>query len=124
MSLVAALVQAGAAVAQVDSEAVFARARAVNLARMHAERLNGGLSGYRAAACMHRTGSTDCLIGEDGEGYTFRFRGGPPGWEQEVPPVPTVESVVTIALDGRSVVAVPYNGPLVPDDEPAAAGDS
>ena len=59
----------------------FTRQRATNLARMQAERLNGGLSVYRPDACMYNRAAAGCLIVADAEGYTFRFLGGPPGWQ-------------------------------------------
>ena len=45
-----------------------AQQRAVNVARMRAEKINGGLSRYRAASCMYNTsrGGGDCLINSDG----------------------------------------------------------
>ena len=45
-----------------------------------------------------------CLTKLDGRGFEFRFKGGPPGWEVIGIP-PSVESIVLIAPDGRSVVA-------------------
>ena len=45
-----------------------------------------------------------CLTKLDADGFEFRFQGGPPGWEVIGIP-PTVESIVLIAPDGRSVVA-------------------
>ncbi|CRY91152.1 conserved hypothetical protein [Synechococcus sp. WH 8103] len=44
-----------------------------------------------------------CLIKRDANGLTFRFLGGPPGWEVIGLP-PTVESIVVIAPDGQSVI--------------------
>ena len=44
-----------------------AQQRAVNVARMRAEAINGGLSRYRAARCMYSTssGGGDCLVSTD-----------------------------------------------------------
>ena len=52
--------------------------QAANVARMRAESLNGGLSKYFAANCMHERGGGDCLIKADNQGFLFRFAGGPP----------------------------------------------
>jgi len=111
LSLAPLMPQAPAARAQSSADAPFAKTRAANLARMYAENLNGGLSAYRAGACMYRTGGEGCLVRADAEGFTFRFPGGSPGWEQQTPPAPTWDSVITISADGRSVIGVPYNGP-------------
>jgi len=89
-----------------------AQPKAANLARMRAESINGGLGYYRAAACMYETGATSCLISRSEEGFLFGFRGGPPGWEQEIPPDPTLETEVLVSRDGDRILAVPYNGPI------------
>ena len=89
-----------------------AQPKAANLARMRAESINGGLGSYRAAACMYETGATSCLISRSDEGFLFGFRGGPPGWEQETPPDPTLETEVLVSRDGDRILAVPYNGPI------------
>jgi hypothetical protein len=85
--------------------------RAVNMARMTAERLNGGLQTYRAAACMHQQSGGSCLIQSSSEGYVFRFYGGDPGWQQ-LGKLPTVETELLVAPDGRSIRKVIYNGPV------------
>ena len=87
-----------------------AQQRAVNVARMRAETMNGGLSRYRAARCMYRTssGGGDCLVGTD-DGYTFRFDGGAPGWQEAGEPA-SVETELKISPDGREVEAEIYNG--------------
>nr|WP_259736221.1 hypothetical protein [Synechococcus sp. CS-1329] len=87
----------------------FTRQRATNVARMHAERLNGGLSVYRPDGCMYNRGGGDCLVKGDAGGYIFRFLGGPPGW-QVLGLAPTSESEIEVSADGRSVVRVIYNG--------------
>jgi hypothetical protein len=84
--------------------------RAANLARMKAEVLNGGLGVYRAAPCMHDQGGGDCLVGRSGQGLTFRFYGGKPGWTQEGL-APTVETEILVAPNGRFIEQVIYNGP-------------
>ena len=89
-----------------------AQPKAANLARMRAESLNGGLGSYRAAACMYETGASSCLVSKSDQGFLFRFPGGPPGWEQESPPRPTLETRVVVSRDGDRILAVPYNGPI------------
>jgi hypothetical protein len=84
--------------------------RAANVARMTAERLNGGLGVYRPAPCMHEQAGGSCLVQTTGEGLLFRFLGGPPGWKQLDQP-PTVETEILVSPDGRSVRQVIYNGP-------------
>lgn len=79
--------------------------RAINLARGAASASNGGLRIYHPARCMHLNPTNNpCLTKLDAEGFEFRFQGGPPGWEV-IGIAPTVESIVLIAPDGRSVVA-------------------
>lgn len=87
-----------------------AQQRAVNVARMRAEKINGGLSRYRAASCMYNTssGGSDCLINSDG-GFTFKIPGGVPGWQETGQP-PTVETEIKISSDGREVMSEIYNG--------------
>ena len=89
-----------------------AQPKAANLARMRAESLNGGLASYRAAACMYETGASSCLISKSNQGFLFSFRGGPPGWELQSPPSPTLETRVLVSQDGERILAVPYNGPI------------
>ncbi len=95
----------------------FTRQRATNVARMYAERLNGGLTVYRPDACMYNRGGSNCLIRGDANGYIFRFLGGPPGW-QILGLAPTAETEIEVSADGRSVVKVIYNGAPRPQ-EPA-----
>jgi hypothetical protein len=77
---------------------------------MKAEILNGGLGVYRASPCMHDQSGGECLVTRSGEGFTFRFYGGKPGWTQEGLP-PTVETEILVAPNGRSIERVIYNGP-------------
>lgn len=84
--------------------------RAVNTARMRAEAINGGLSSYRPAACMYVSSGNPCLVEKNEKGYLFRFLGGVPGWQQ-LGIAATVETVIQIAHDGRTVLEVVYNGP-------------
>ena len=85
------------------------RGRAANVARIYAERLNGGLGAYRTASCMHVRGGGECLIVSDDQGHQFRFLGGRPGWEQ-LGLDPTTETVLLISPDGREIVELIYNG--------------
>ena len=107
MAATAAALSAGAAFAQVSASNV----RAVNLARNWAVNNNGGLSVYRPADCMFNTGDGggSCLIQTNNPGYTFRFLGGSPGWQQEGLR-PTTETEVTVSPDGRTITNVGYNG--------------
>lgn len=85
--------------------------RALNVARNWAVTANGGLSNYRPEACMFDTshGGGDCLIEDNSQGFTFRFLGGSPGWQQEGRS-PNRESEVQVSADGREVLNVIYNG--------------
>ena len=79
--------------------------RAINLARGTAAKSNGGLRLYHPARCMYGNPTNNpCLTKRDASGFEFRFRGGPPGWEV-LGLHPTVESIVLIAPNGRSVIA-------------------
>lgn len=97
--------------AQADAPVPFSAVRALNLARNTAIQTNGGLSVYRPAQCMYETASAgnQCLISNNKEGYTFRFLGGAPGWQQLNLP-PTTETDIRISADGRTVLGVDYNG--------------
>ena len=86
-----------------------AQLRAANLARMEAERLNGGLTKYFAGQCMHQRGGASCLIQANEKGFLFRFPGGDPGWETNRRAA-TVESEILISADGRTIEKVEYNG--------------
>lgn len=83
--------------------------RAVNLARATAEARNGGAGAYSAAACMQRGDGGDCLIEDGDDGFVFRIPGGPPGW-QEGGQLPSRETVIRVSRDGRTVLAVLYDG--------------
>ena len=96
---------AGSALAQVPPSQV----RAANLARMEAERINGGLSKYFTANCMHRSGGGNCLVNESADGYLFNFLGGAPGWEVNQQPA-TVQTKILIGPEGNRVKEVIYNG--------------
>ena len=78
--------------------------RAINLARGAAVSLNGGLSQYRPSECMFASAlNNPCITRIDPQGIAFTIPGGPPGWEQNGE-APSVQTVVIIAPDGRSVL--------------------
>jgi hypothetical protein len=83
--------------------------RAANLARMKAETLNGGLTKYRTAACMHQLGGGSCMVRASSDGYRFQFLGGTPGWET-MNRKPTVETQIMVSPDGTKVEKLIYNG--------------
>ncbi|WP_322774649.1 hypothetical protein [Synechococcus sp. CBW1107] len=117
LSACMALLAASPSLAQDSYELFpFTRQRATNVARMYAERLNGGLTVYRPDACMYNRGGGDCLIKGDAKGYIFRFLGGPPGW-QILGLAPTAETEIEVSADGRSVVKVIYNGVPRPEQQ-------
>ncbi|MEY2644427.1 MAG: hypothetical protein RLZZ611_1076 [Cyanobacteriota bacterium] len=91
------------------AEMPLSRIRAANLARMEAERINGGLSQYFTADCMHQKGGGSCMVNAGPNGYLFDFPGGPPGWQVN-PQSATKETRILISPDGTSVVNVEYNG--------------
>lgn len=93
----------------VHAEMSVERLRAANLARMTAENLNGGLSRYFTANCMHQRGGGPCLVQTNSNGFLFRFLGGPPGWQAMGQPA-TLETQILISPDGRSVSQIEYNG--------------
>jgi len=97
--------------AQADAPVPYSAVRALNLARNTAIQTNGGLSVYRPAQCMYETANAgnQCLISITNEGYTFRFLGGAPGWQQLNLP-PTTETEIRLSADGRTVLGVDYNG--------------
>jgi len=107
------LLSMGAApIVRTEPSMPWAQPQAANLARMRAESLNGGLDAYRAAGCMYETGARACLVSMSDEGFTFRFLGGAPGWEQQSPPTPSLETTVSVSKDGTRILAVPYNGSI------------
>jgi hypothetical protein len=108
------LMLATAAIAQNISEQ---QMRAANLARMQAELINGGLSKYSPADCMHEGGGGSgmrnnfCLVSTTPQGYRFRFLGGAPGWAARQERA-TIETVVIVSPDGKNL-QVEYNGPVL-----------
>jgi hypothetical protein len=104
------LLASNAATAQATRPLPLAQPKAANLARMRAESLNGGLSQYRAASCMYETGAGSGLESISDGGFLFRFQGGPPGWQQQTPPNPTIETSVLVSRDGDRILEVTYNG--------------
>ena len=110
LGLIVAFASAGAA-AWGQADFPFNLQRATNLARMKAEKLNGGLNVYRPAACMFDRAAGNCIVESSDQGILFRFQGGPPGWQQLNLPA-TVETEIRVSPDGRSILAVVYNGTL------------
>ena len=106
------LLAPNAATAQGSRPIPLAQPKAANLARMRAESLNGGLGQYRAASCMYETGAGSCLESVSDSGFLFRFRGGAPGWQQQTPPEPTIETSVLVSRDGDQILEVSYNGTI------------
>lgn len=98
--------------AQTANPLPLAQPKAANLARMRAERLNGGLGEYRASSCMYQTGAISCLESISDRGFQFRFLGGAPGWQQQNPPNPSVETSVLVSKDGDRILEVSYNGTI------------
>ena len=97
------------AVAPSLAEMAVSQVRAANLARMEAERINGGLTRYFTANCMHQRGGGSCMVRSDSDGYLFQFLGGPPGWEVYRQNA-TVQTRILISPEGTKVVKVEYNG--------------
>ena len=106
------LFASNAATAQSPRPLPLAQPKAANLARMRAESLNGGLGQYRAASCMYETGAGSCLESISDDGFLFRFQGGAPGWQQQTPPNPTIETSVLVSRDGDQILEVSYNGAI------------
>ena len=106
------LLAPNAATAQTSRPLPLTQPKAANLARMRAESLNGGLGQYRAASCMYETGAGSCLESISDEGFLFRFQGGAPGWQQQTPPNPTIETSVLVSRDGDRILEVSYNGAI------------
>lgn len=94
---------------QIDGQS---RLRAHNMARNTAITINGGISKYVPDSCMFNPSTPFgvCLVVNDVNGFTYRFLGGSPGW-QVLGQNPSVETVIQIAPDGRSVLSIIYNGP-------------
>jgi hypothetical protein len=86
--------------------------RALNFARNTGVRLNGGLTVYRPQDCMFSTSAptNPCLVRRDPLSFTYRFLGGPPGWQAMGLP-PTLETELQVSSDGITLVALIYNGP-------------
>lgn len=77
--------------------------RAKNLARMAAERENGGLGNYRAEASMHGVADNAPYVQNNDGSWTFTFKGRSP-----LSSVYSIESVITVLPDGT--VTINYNG--------------
>ena len=92
-----------------SAEMSLGQIRAANLARMEAERINGGLSNYFTANCMHQKGGGSCMVNAGPDGYLFDFLGGAPGWEVNKQAA-TKETRILISPDGTKVINVEYNG--------------
>ena len=105
IAAIGSILGSSAALAQVPPSQL----RAGNLARMKAEQLNGGLSNYATARCMHRSGGGPCMVNASANGYRFNIPGGPPGW-QPLGQQPTLETELLISPDGNAVKQVLYNG--------------
>ena len=106
------LLAPNAATAKTSRPLTLAQPKAANLARMRAESLNGGLGQYRAASCMYETGAGSCLQSISDKGFQFLFQGGAPGWQQQSPPNPTIETSVLVSRDGDRILEVSYNGTI------------
>ncbi|MFN4279775.1 hypothetical protein [Thermosynechococcus sp.] len=88
--------------------------RARNWARQAAERVNGGLSRYRAEVSMFGSASQSPFV-DNGDGtFTFRFRGGAPAEP------PTIESIVMVTPDPNNpIIRIDYNGSIQSAPPPA-----
>ena len=104
-----AALAAGLMAAPARAEMPTSQIKAANLARMEAERINGGLTRYFTANCMHQKGGGRCMVNAGPDGYLFDFLGGAPGWEV-TKQAATVQTRILISPDGTSVVNVVYNG--------------
>lgn len=105
LPLGAAPIQAQDRTSQTDPDFLLDLNRAKNLARMAAERANGGLGYYRAESAMHGPASGTSYVANSDGSWTFTFRGSRPNSTAF-----TVESDVTVTRDG--LTTVDYNGPL------------
>jgi hypothetical protein len=97
------------AVLPAQAQMALSQIRAANLARMEGERINGGLTKYFTANCMHQKGGGACMVSSGPNGYLFDFLGGPPGWEVNKQAA-TRQTRILISPDGTSIVKVEYNG--------------
>ena len=79
ISLLLAAMSLATPTAQAQTPYTHAQTKVANLARMRAEKLNGGLRLYRADRCMYVTRGVDCLVSADENGYRFSFKRGAPG---------------------------------------------
>ena len=104
-----AALASGLVVLPASAEMSLNQIRAANLARMEAERINGGLSNYFTANCMHQKGGGSCMVNAGPNGYLFDFLGGAPGWEVNKQAA-TKETRILISPDGTTVINVEYNG--------------
>ena len=109
LSAAALMLSASVLIRPADAQIADSQIRAANLARMEAERINGGLSRYFTANCMHERGGGNCMVNSDANGYLFQFLGGPPGWEV-LRQSATVQTRILISPDGTQVVNLEYNG--------------
>ncbi len=77
--------------------------RAKNLARQTAEKINGGLSHYRAESSMYGS-AWETPYKDNGDGtWTFSFTGHKPDST-----IPSTKSIITVSQNGQ--IAVKYNG--------------
>jgi hypothetical protein len=83
--------------------------RAKNLARMTAERENGGLGFYRAESKMHGLAADTDHV-DNGDSWTFTFLGYQV-MNGMLMSEPTIQSVVTVSKDGQSIT-IDYNGAI------------
>jgi hypothetical protein len=89
-----------------DVSYIYDLSRAKNLARVAAERANGGLNQYRAEMSMHGPAANSPYVDNGNGTWTFTFVGGSPGYV-----TPSTESVVTVDRNTWAV-NVDYNGPI------------
>ena len=109
ISLMHAAMSLAAPTAQAQTPYTHAQTKAANLARMRAEKLNGGLRLYRADRCMS---SPAVWTASSLPRERLQVERRVPGWQQQSPPDPTLETEVLISIDGDEILDVPYNGPL------------
>lgn len=81
--------------------------RARVLARQAAVRANGGANRYRPEDRMYGPALQTPYSYSDGY-FTFRFQGGPPGWQVLGQP-PLRETIVSVSFNGDEV-QIDYNG--------------